>query len=57
MEYKRIRDAVMNGLDAFWEEVAKAFPEIETGDLDAVTVLNLEGYLRDVVAHWIEMNK
>lgn len=57
MEYKRIRDAVMNGLDAFWEEVAKTSPEIETGDLDAVTVLNLEGYLRDVVTLWIEMNK
>ncbi len=49
-EEARLEEAVEKALDAFWASVVESYPEITTGDLDAMT----EGAMYADAACWIE---
>jgi hypothetical protein len=47
----RIETAVEKGLEAFWAAVVEEFPEVTSGDFDAME----EGFMYSQCATWIEM--
>ena len=44
------------GMDAFWEEVARNFPEIKTGDFAPADAAKLEKAMKTAVAAWVKQN-
>lgn len=52
----QISGAVQTALDAFWSEIAKAFPQITTGDLAPDIVHSLDGYATEAVHAWLDSN-
>lgn len=42
--------------DAFWEIIAKRFPEATTGDLSPWTSMRLDAVAREAVEEWIYAN-
>jgi len=53
---QRIANAVQIASDAFWGEIAKAFPEVKTGDFPAEAVVKLEVANTKAVKLWVELN-
>jgi hypothetical protein len=53
---KRMIDAVDDAEMAFWAEIVKHFPEIETGDLPPDIVIPLRIQNEDAVCHWLGGN-
>lgn len=52
----RITQAVSKAETAFWREIAAAFPEITSGDMDAITHLGRESDNLALVTDWVEEN-
>lgn len=52
----RIEKAVDEAGDAFWEFIAKHFPEAKSGDLDPFAHVNFVLQCEDVVRTWLAMN-
>ena len=44
-------------LEAFWATIAVAHPEIKTGDLDPLSVIQLERAAETAYRNWYEGNK
>ncbi len=53
---ERFMDAISNAKEAFWSEIVKAYPEIESGDLGPDVVIPLEKMMGDAVAAWLKAN-
>lgn len=56
IEFSTSDEAVEDAQKAFWESIAKAFPEITTGDLDPVTALKFDEECKAVVEKWLICN-
>lgn len=54
---ERIKTAVEDATEGFWEIIACHFEEITTGDLDPVSTSNLNKALTEAVKIWLEGNK
>lgn len=52
----RLRNVAIAAEDAFWEEVVKQLPEIETGDLDPITCVRLSEMMKDAIKEWYATN-
>ena len=53
----RIKDAIARADDAFWAEIAKAFPEVKTGDFPPdLTVDRWNNNFVDI-ACWVALNE
>lgn len=52
----RISNAVSEAEDAFWQAIARAFPEAKSGDLDPLTVVSLQNHMTDAAKKWVESN-
>lgn len=52
----RIADAVLTGMDRFWDGVASEFPEVLTGDLSPETVHRLREEMTIAVKDWLVQN-
>lgn len=53
----RIDNAVRHGVDLFWGSIAKAFPEIKSGDLTLDAIQAIENTAQDVVQDWYNTNR
>lgn len=53
---KRFVDAVSNAENAFWAEIANAYPEIKTGDLGPDIVVPFKIMMEKAVAAWLTLN-
>lgn len=53
---KRFVDAVSNAEEAFWGEIAKAYPEIKSGDLGPEIVMQFKMMMESSVASWLKAN-
>jgi hypothetical protein len=53
---ERIEAAVKRADEAFWAEVAAAFPEANTGDLSVEETLDLTVAERKVIGSWLRWN-
>lgn len=53
---KRFNEAVENAQMAFWAEIAKAFPEIKSGDLSPHTDIQFTRNVEQVTAIWLRSN-
>lgn len=54
--FKRLRDAVEEGQQAFWRVVAGRFPEATSGDFDPAATLALEKSLLLAALRWTRAN-
>lgn len=54
---QRIEEALNSGLQAFWAEIAAAFPEITSGDLSPEVTLKLEQECRSAIEEWVQGNR
>lgn len=54
--FKRLRDAVEEGQQAFWRVVAERFPEATSGDFDPAATLALEKSLLLAALRWTRAN-
>lgn len=52
----RIKAALQRGEDAFWESVAKEFPEATSGDLDPTLTVALTQTMERAIRAWVEYN-
>lgn len=52
----RIQVAVAAAEDAFWEEIARRFPECKTGDLSPGTTFKLRAACTEAVQEWTSVN-
>lgn len=52
----RLRCAVQNGLDSFWQKIAEAYPAATHGDLPPDVAIELEHYSRLAVWTWLDNN-
>lgn len=52
----RIKAAVENAELAFWAEIAKAFPEVTTGDFDPLDSFEITEAMTKAVTRWIGWN-
>lgn len=52
----RVRAALQRGEDAFWEAVAKEFPEATSGDLDPGMTVTLLQTMERAIRAWVEYN-
>lgn len=50
------KKALENAKLAFWAEVAKAFPDATSGDVDHGLVIEFELAAENAIDNWIEMN-
>jgi hypothetical protein len=42
---------------AFWEVVAKSYPEIKTGNLSPLDAMNFSGYCENIIDTWVKENQ
>ena len=56
IDKKKLEKAVQAADYEFWKEIAKHYPEIETGDLCFSVVIRLTLEQEKAVKAWIEMN-
>lgn len=54
---KRVEEAVEKAGDAFWNVIAKEFPEIKTGDFAPDAHMTLEYALKKAVNTWYDSNR
>jgi hypothetical protein len=43
-------------MDAFWQVIARHFPEAESGDLSPLTTIRFETAAKDAITEWILSN-
>ncbi len=48
--------ACNKALEAFWEEVALAFPEVESGVIDPIELARFEGAAQRAIEAWLDAN-
>lgn len=53
---KRFEEAINNAEEAFWAEIAKAYPEIKSGDLGPDIVIPFKTMMEKAVAAWLTLN-
>jgi hypothetical protein len=53
---ERIMSATRKAEEAFWEAVAKEFPEATSGDLDPGAAVNLTQAMERAVRTWVDYN-
>jgi hypothetical protein len=53
---KSIEQAVEKAQDAFWAEVARAFPEVTTGDFGPGETFAIQQAMEDAVSAWLAWN-
>lgn len=53
---RRLREAVQDGIDAFWAKIAAAYPEATSGDMDPMVVFTFDQQCEAIVKLWIEYN-
>ncbi|HVI41957.1 MAG TPA: hypothetical protein VM577_15000 [Anaerovoracaceae bacterium] len=56
MNQQMIEDVVEQAQLAFWQEVAKSFPEIKTGDLPPDASVEFDEACKKVVQIWLASN-
>ena len=54
---QRVHNAVVNAQSAFWAEIAKAFPEIKTGDFPPEAQLVFDSACVSAATLWVESNR
>lgn len=52
----RLHKAYQDAEFAFWAEVAKLFPEIQTGDMEPLVCLEMETKMKEWIAIWLNSN-
>jgi hypothetical protein len=52
----RIEEAVEAGLEGFWAEVVKVFPEATSGDFDPMLEGVMYSSMTEFVRHWLILN-
>jgi hypothetical protein len=52
-----VSHVAMSAQDAFWKVVAESYPEITTGELEPLAVLNFNGACDAVVRAWLDANQ
>ncbi len=52
----KIEELTQNALDAFWNIVAKQYPQAKTGDMSPLTTAKLSTAAETAVVEWIENN-
>lgn len=53
---KVTEELVDSALDAFWEVIAKAYPQATSGDLTPLTTIRLSQTAIDAVREWVTYN-
>ena len=53
---EEIDKVVQKADNAFWDAVAKSYPEIRTGDLDPTTTGKLRLMMKEAVVIWLSYN-
>lgn len=56
-DFGRIETAVNEAELAFWDVIAKAYPEIKTGDLDPAAATELTQAMERAVEAWLLANQ
>jgi len=56
LDAKRLDKVFEDAEMAFWEAVAKALPEIKTGDFSPSDSIKLEKAMKDAIQSWYEGN-
>lgn len=54
---ERLQSAIEKAYFAFWEEIAKEFSEIKTGDLSPLVESNLNEAMANAAEEWVSSNK
>ena len=49
-----IEQLAERALDAFWEDVARCFPDVHTGDTSPLTTFNLVQAAEATIREWID---
>ena len=52
----RIEEAVLYGIQAFWDKVVEIFPESEGGDFDPMYEGAMYSEASDWIRHWLMLN-
>jgi len=52
----RIHHATVKAQEAFWTEIAGAFPEVKSGDFDPQVQLAFDEVCASAVTHWVDIN-
>lgn len=55
-DQKKLDQAVAYASYTFWEEIAKSFPHVKTGDLDPETETKLATVQKEAVLRWLQLN-
>lgn len=53
----KIHQVASDAICVFWNEVAKAYPEITEGDLSVGSVVAFDVFARDIIEEWVETNR
>ena len=53
---RTLESAVEEASKAFWQEIAKQFPEISADSLDHGTIIVLQWQMQEAVTRWIQSN-
>jgi hypothetical protein len=56
MTPSELNSLIDQAFDAFWDVIAKRFPEATTGDLSPWTTKRLDAVAREAVEEWIFAN-
>lgn len=51
-----VKDNLEKAMDAFWEVIAEAYPEAQSGDLDISTVCTFQATAEAAVNRWVDLN-
>lgn len=52
----RIHHAIVKAQEAFWAEIAKAFPEAQSGDMSPETQCDFDAACASAVEDWVDAN-
>lgn len=55
-KFRTAQEIVRDALEVFWQEIADAYPQAESGDLTPQTTLALESMADAAVEEWIQFN-
>jgi hypothetical protein len=55
--YIKVTKVAQDAIWAFWNEVAKAYPEIEGGDLSIRSVVDFDEYAEELIKEWLQVNR
>jgi hypothetical protein len=57
MDEKKLNEVYLDAEFAFWEVVAKAYPEIETGDVGPFDLFEQAEMMKKWIRQWYKTNK